>query len=77
MAKKKPPPKRSKSAMDRVREAFDASDLSMQELGEKMGYADTTARQAVSQFLKSDDPRVSMVQKFAKAVGKKASDFID
>jgi transcriptional regulator with XRE-family HTH domain len=70
MAKKQP-------LMERVRKAFDQSGMSMQELGNKMGYAETTARQAVSQFLKSDDPRVSMVQKFAKAVGKKASDFID
>jgi hypothetical protein len=49
----------------------------VQEVGEAMGYADTTARQAVSQFLKSDDSRVSMVQKLAKALGKKTSDFID
>ena len=78
MAKKKPlPKKRQKSVMERVRDAFETSGMSMQELGQKMGYADTTARQAVSQFLKSDDPRVSMVQKFAKAIGKKTSDFID
>lgn len=63
--------------MDRVRAAYESSGMSMQQLGIAMGYADTTARQSVSQFLKSDDPRVSMVQKFAKAIGKKTSDFID
>lgn len=48
----------------------------MQQLGEAMGYAPTTARQSVSQFLKSSDPRISMVLKFADATGKKITDFL-
>jgi transcriptional regulator with XRE-family HTH domain len=55
--------------MQAVRERFEKSGMTQQELGEKMGYAPETARQAVSQFLKSGDPQVSMLRRFAKAVG--------
>jgi hypothetical protein len=34
-----------------------------------MGYAPETARQAAWQFMKSEDPRLSMLERFAKAVG--------
>jgi hypothetical protein len=34
-----------------------------------MGYAPGSARQAVSQFLKSGDPQISMLRRFAKALG--------
>jgi transcriptional regulator with XRE-family HTH domain len=61
--------KQTDSVMDAIRKRVANSGLTYQELGEKMGYAPTTARQAVSQFLKSGDPRVSMVRKFAAAVG--------
>jgi transcriptional regulator with XRE-family HTH domain len=55
--------------MQAVHERFEKSGMTQQELGEKMGYAPETARQAVSQFLKSGDPQVSMLRRFAKAVG--------
>jgi transcriptional regulator with XRE-family HTH domain len=55
--------------MAAVRERFEKSELTQQELGERMGYAPTTARQAVSQFLKSGDPQISMLRRFAKAIG--------
>jgi transcriptional regulator with XRE-family HTH domain len=58
-------------AMKRVKKLFEASGMSQQELGEKMGYAPASARQAVSQFLKSGDPQISMLRRFAKAVGVK------
>lgn len=57
--------------MRKVRKLYEASGLTQQELGEKMGYAPTSARQAVSQFLKSGDPQVSMLRRFAKAIGVK------
>lgn len=58
-------------SMRKVRKLYEASGLTQQELGEKMGYAPTSARQAVSQFLKSGDPQVSMLRRFAKAIGVK------
>jgi transcriptional regulator with XRE-family HTH domain len=56
-------------AMQAVRERFEKSGLTQQELGERMGYAPASARQAVSQFLKSGDPQISMLRRFAKAIG--------
>ena len=77
MAKKKPAKKAPPSfKMAEIQAVFDKSEMSMQELGEAMGYAPSTARQAVSQFLKSNDPRISMVLKFAHATGKKITDFL-
>ena len=55
-------------AMVSVRERFAKSGLTQQELGERMGYAPASARQAVSQFLKSGDPQISMLRRFAKAL---------
>ena len=55
--------------MEAVRERYENSGLSMQEIGERMGYAPTSARQAVSQFLKSGDPQISMLRRFAEAIG--------
>jgi transcriptional regulator with XRE-family HTH domain len=56
-------------AMAAVRERFAKSGLTQQEVGERMGYAPGSARQAVSQFLKSGDPQISMLRRFAKALG--------
>jgi transcriptional regulator with XRE-family HTH domain len=55
--------------MQAVRKRFDESGMTQQELGVKMGYAPETARQAVSQFLKSGDPQISMLRRFAEAMG--------
>lgn len=52
-----------------VRERFAKSGLTRQELGERMGYAPATARQAVFQFFKSGDPQIGMLRRFAKALG--------
>lgn len=81
MAKKKAsrkPKKKidTKPIMAEIKAVFDESGMSMQSLGEAMGYKSTTARQAVSQFFKSTDPRISMVLKFANATGKKITDFL-
>ena len=56
-------------SMEKVRERLEASGMTYQQLGEKMGYAPTSARQAVFQFLKSGDPQVSMLRRFAEAMG--------
>jgi transcriptional regulator with XRE-family HTH domain len=55
-------------AMRKVRKLFEKSGMTQQELGEKMGYAPASARQAVSQFLKSGDPQIGMLRRFAKAL---------
>jgi hypothetical protein len=47
------------------------------ELGVKMGYDTETARQSVFQFLKSNDPRVSMLRRFAKAMDVPLSELLN
>jgi hypothetical protein len=65
--------------MDKVRQAFAKSKLSLVELGRRMGYdEDEAAKKSAWQFLnKTNDPRLSMVRKFAKAVGVKVKSLID
>jgi transcriptional regulator with XRE-family HTH domain len=69
--------------MDRLRELFVESKLSLDELGQRMGYSGDSARKSAWQFLnKSKDPRLSMLVKYAEALqidvrllfGKEASD---
>jgi transcriptional regulator with XRE-family HTH domain len=55
--------------MIRVRILFKRSKLSLDELGQKMGYADGVARKSAWQFLnRTNDPRVSMLRRFAVAI---------
>jgi transcriptional regulator with XRE-family HTH domain len=51
-----------------IRKALGASGMTQQELGERMGYPVESARKSVSQFLRSHDPRVGMVRRFATAL---------
>ena len=46
-----------------------AAGWTLDRLGQAMGYPEDAAKQAAHQFLKSDDPRISSVQRFARAVG--------
>jgi transcriptional regulator with XRE-family HTH domain len=62
--------------MRKVRAAFEESGLTQQVVGERMGYRPESARQAVSQFLKSGDPQISMLRRFAKAMGVKVESLI-
>ena len=55
--------------METVRQRAEASGLTYQEIGERMGYGPGSACQAVSQFLKTGDPQISMLRRFAEAVG--------
>ena len=56
-------------AMLRVRELFAESNLTMEQLAERMGYTGETARQSVWQFLnRTKDPHLSMLRKFARAL---------
>lgn len=56
--------------MQAVRARFEQSGMSLDALGEKMGYPKSSARKSAWQFLhKTNDPRVSMLRRFAAAVG--------
>jgi transcriptional regulator with XRE-family HTH domain len=72
MGKEHPPD----PSMSKVQKAIDASGMSRQELGEKMGYDAKIARQAVYQLLKTSDPRIGTLRKLAKALGVKVNDLI-
>jgi transcriptional regulator with XRE-family HTH domain len=53
--------------MGRVRDWIKTSGLTQHELGIRMGYSEDVARKAVWQFLRSKDPRVGMLRRFAAA----------
>jgi len=56
--------------MEAVRARFAKSQLTYDQLGEKMGYPKATARKSAWQFVQTtNDPRMSMLRKFATAVG--------
>jgi transcriptional regulator with XRE-family HTH domain len=58
------------SAMENVRARYAKSGMSLDELGLKMGYPKESARKSAWQFLNgTNDPRLSMLRKFAEAVG--------
>lgn len=53
-----------------IRANFEKSGLSLQDLGQKMGYSDGTARKSAWQFIRqTSDPRMSMLRRFAGAMG--------
>jgi transcriptional regulator with XRE-family HTH domain len=61
--------KQRQSVMERAHVLFEESGLSLEELGQRMGYTGDTARKAAWQFLnKTTDPRLSMLQRFAVAL---------
>jgi len=58
------------AAMVRARERFEASGMTLDDLGLKMGYPAASARKSAWQFLfRTHDPRLSMLRKFAAAMG--------
>lgn len=63
--------------MERVRILFQKSGLSLDELGQRMGYSGDTARKSAWQFLhKTTDPRLSMLVRFAEAMNVAVSDLV-
>jgi hypothetical protein len=50
--------------------------LTLADLGLKMGYPKETARQSAWQFMKAEAPRVSMLKRFAKAMGVDVKDLV-
>jgi transcriptional regulator with XRE-family HTH domain len=58
------------AVMAKARKLFEKSGKTLEELGVAMGYETGTARRAAWQFLnKTSDPRLSMLIRFAEAVG--------
>ena len=63
--------------MERVRLLFKKSGLSLDELGQRMGYSGEPARKSAWQFLrKTTDPRLSMLEKFAEAINVSLVDLV-
>ena len=62
--------------MAKVRAWFEASGLTLHDLGLKMGYGPELARQSAWQFMKSGDPRISMLRRFAVAAGMPLAELI-
>lgn len=60
--------------MPECRRLFEASGLSLDELGHRMGYPAVSARKSAWQFLRTtNDPRASMLRRFAGAIGIEAA----
>jgi transcriptional regulator with XRE-family HTH domain len=55
-------------AMKRVKKLFEKSGLSLHQLGLDMGYEPEIARQSAFQFMKTADPRISMLRRVAEAL---------
>ena len=55
-------------AMPRVRARFERSKLTLHDLGLKMGYPEESARKSAWQFMRTSDPRISMLRRFARAL---------
>jgi len=63
--------------MERARVLFEKSGLSLDELGQRMGYSGETARKSAWQFLhKTTDPRYSMLVRFAEAMNVSVTDLV-
>jgi len=63
--------------MARVRARFKKSGMTLDELGLKMGYPPESARKSAWQFIRqTDDPRISMLRKVAKAMEIELTDLL-
>ena len=61
----------------RHRARFEKNGLALHDLGLKIGYPEGTARKSAWQFVRqTTDPRVSMLRRFAKAVGVNLKDLL-
>jgi transcriptional regulator with XRE-family HTH domain len=66
------------SVRSRMRSVAEASGLTQEEIGVRMGFSQQSARKAVSRLLNAEtyDPRLSTLVAFADAVGKPLSDLM-
>ncbi len=61
-----------------IRAAVERSGLSLEQVGLKMGYARDTARKSAWQFVnRTNDPRLSMLRRFADAVDISLADLLE
>jgi transcriptional regulator with XRE-family HTH domain len=64
--------------MDAIRRRFEQSGMSLEALGVKMGYPKDTARKSAWQFInRTNDPRLSMIRRFANATGVRLSELME
>jgi hypothetical protein len=62
-------------AMKKARAIFAKSGKSLEQVGQDMGYKGEAARKSAWQFLnRTADPRLSMLRRFAKAMGIRVTD---
>lgn len=65
------------SVMDNIRDAFERSEMTLNELGEGLGYQGPTARKRAWLVLyRTPDPRISTVLAVAETLGVKMSDLV-
>jgi transcriptional regulator with XRE-family HTH domain len=70
--------KKADPVMNKAIAIFEASGLSLEELGQKMGYAPDKARRSAWQFLRrTRDPRLSMLRRFAAAIGASLRELVE
>ena len=70
-------PQKTVDPMFRARLIFEKSGLSLEELGLRMGYSENIARKSAWQFLnRTNDPRVSMLRRFAEALNVSLPDLV-
>jgi len=63
--------------MDNIRDAFERSGMTLNELGESLGYHGPTARKRAWFLLyRTSDPRISTVIAVAETLGVKMSDLV-
>jgi transcriptional regulator with XRE-family HTH domain len=77
MAKSAPDP--VSVTRDKLRKAVEESGLTQEEIGLRMGYSKSGARQAVSRLLNPEskhDPRLSTLLAFAKAISRPLNELI-
>ena len=61
--------KNAPDVMGKARRLFEKSGLSLDELGQRMGYVGDVSRKSAWQFLhRTVDPRLSMLKKFSEAL---------
>ncbi len=77
MATKKSSPEQA--IRERLRRAAEESGLTQEEIGLRMGYTKSGARQAVSRLLNAEadhDPRLSTLLSFARAVSRSLKELL-
>ena len=62
--------------MDTILKWIEQSGLTLQEIGERMGFPPTSAKQRLYAFKRTRRPTILMLQKFAKASGVDVGDLI-